>query len=71
MNEQEKVIYMVLEYGEIDLASLLKKMQQQQKKKAALAADEGSESADKNASSKTAGAIGENFLRLYWQVREA
>lgn len=70
MNEELKVIYMVLEYGEIDLASLLKKKQLQRREQQAKL--DGSQAAGKEGSAEQARLAGptldENFLRMYWQV---
>jgi hypothetical protein len=57
---EEGLVYMVQEYGEIDLARLLAKH-------AASANGADSGSAGAGAGAATGGGVDENFVRLYWQ----
>lgn len=53
---EEGLIYMVLEYGDIDLARLLHNHEEARRRQATEGAGAGS-----------TGEIDENFIRLYWQ----
>lgn len=65
---EEGLIYMVLEYGDIDLARLLHNHEEARK---ALAAGISAEAGAADAPAKSAGGgseqVDENFIRLWWQ----
>eukprot|EP00983_Pelagomonas_calceolata_P085146 1156499-Pelagomonas_calceolata.AAC.7 len=68
---EECLIYMVLEYGDIDLARLLQNHEEARRRQLAHGSASGSSSNGSGACAHSvaggSGEIDENFIRLYWQ----